>query len=107
MHDVRERQMTRQHPGLSTFCVAICLAACACGEAYTPPVVPPPAPPPPPPSGSYQAIDLGSIDNAIGNMAVAVDSSGRVVGTSGSRPFLWQNGVMTELAGRADGLTSA
>jgi probable HAF family extracellular repeat protein len=40
-------------------------------------------------------------------VAQAIDNSGRVVGTSGSRAFIWQNGTLTELSGRANGYTSS
>jgi probable HAF family extracellular repeat protein len=53
-----------------------------------------------PPTGFYEALDLGTLDGG-SSVAVAVDDSGRVVGTSGGHAFIWQNGTMTGLSGAA------
>ena len=53
-------------------------------------------------SGSAAATDLGTLSGDLFSEAFAINASGQVVGVSfgganGSRAFIWQNGVMTNL----------
>lgn len=60
---------------------------------------------------TIQMTDLGTLSG--NSEAFAINESGQVAGYSGSKPFLWENGVMKELAlpagftsGRAQGLNN-
>ncbi len=71
------------------------LALGACHESSEPESLG--LPPGPAPTGFYEALDLGTLGSG-SSVAVAIDDSGRVAGTSGGRAFIWVNGKMTALS---------
>ena len=57
------------------------------------------------PSGFYEALDLGTLGGG-SSIAVAIDDSDRVAGTSAGRAFIWESGRMIALSPDPSGAAS-